>query len=60
MGSIKCDNITIINNPPVEELIETFEVSLSSSDPCVSLVDSTGTVSIMDDDCECTEQFLLL
>ncbi len=52
VGSTVCENITIIDNSPLEDLLETFSISLSTTDPGVSLVDPSGTVTIVDNDCE--------
>ncbi len=52
VGSIVCENITIIDNPPVENILESFNIFLSTSGPGVILVDPSGTVTIVDNDCE--------
>ncbi len=52
VGSTVCENITIMDNPSVESFLETFNISLSTSSPRVSLVNPSGTVTIVDNDCE--------
>ncbi len=52
VGSTICENITIMDSPSLETLLETFNISLSISSPGVIVVNSSGTVTVVDNDCK--------
>ncbi len=57
IGSIECRNITIIDDPYLEDSLETFEVFLESAGPVV-LVNTSILVSIVDDDCKDQDTYM--
>ena len=58
-GFTFCLNITIIDNSPVEDPIEAFQIELISSDSVVNLANpSVGFVRITDDDCKYSHTYV--
>ena len=52
IGTMVCENVTIVNDMDTVEPDQTFTVSLNSSDPVVIAPTAEATVTIVDDDSE--------
>ena len=49
---IQCSRICILNDDCLENYTEYFHVSISSTFDCVSFINDSAEVAIIDDDCE--------
>lgn len=54
-NTTQCLYIPIINDECVENEPEEFTAALYSDDDCVSFGTNSTTISILDDDCECSK-----
>ena len=59
-NTTQCLYIPIINDECVESESEEFTATLYTDDDCVSFGTNSTTISIFDDDCECSYYFLVL